>query len=49
MFESIGHPVNRLIRTKIGDLNIDNLKPGKLKKLSQTEVAKIFEEVFIDK
>lgn len=38
MFESIGHPVMRLRRTRIGTLSIGELKPGQARKLTPAEV-----------
>lgn len=41
MFEAVGHPVTRLIRTKIGDLKIGDLKNGTYRFLKKTEVQKL--------
>ena len=35
---AIGHPVRRLVRTHIGGLGIDGLRPGQFKQLSSTQV-----------
>ena len=38
MFDAIGHSVVKLIRTRIGNLEEKNLKPGQWRKLSEREV-----------
>lgn len=35
---AIGHPVRRLVRTHIGGLGIDGLRPGQLRELSSAQV-----------
>lgn len=44
MFDEIGHPILRLIRTRIGHFTIGTLKPGELRKLSYKEIEKVFEK-----
>ena len=39
MCEAIGHPVSRLVRTRIGPLSDRSLQPGRWRPLSATEVA----------
>jgi 23S rRNA pseudouridine2605 synthase len=41
MFELIGHSVLKLRRTHIGFLSEDNLKPGRWRLLSPTEVKRL--------
>lgn len=38
MCEAVGHPVTRLVRTRIGDLELGRLKPGQWRKLAPSEV-----------
>jgi 23S rRNA pseudouridine2605 synthase len=38
MAESVGHPVTRLVRTRIGPLRAGELRPGEWRELSQDEV-----------
>jgi 23S rRNA pseudouridine2605 synthase len=45
MFEEVGHPVNRLIRTAIGPIRLGDLKPGRTRRLSSAEVAALFKTV----
>lgn len=45
MFEKIGHPVIKLIRTKINGISIVNLKPGEYRFLSSDELNKLKSEV----
>ena len=40
-FEDIGHPVTRLIRVAVGDINIDNLRQGDFRYLQKKEVEKL--------
>jgi len=44
MFDSVGHPVRRLIRTSIGHLALGNLRPGEMRPLTFQEIEKIFEK-----
>lgn len=37
MIQAVGHRVKRLIRVRIGDLTVDNLKPGKWRVLEKAE------------
>lgn len=42
MFEAVGHPVRRLVRTAIGPLKLGRLKPGTYRKLSPAEVRTLY-------
>ena len=42
MFDALGHPVSRLVRTQIGELKMGSLEEGKFKKLKDTEIKRIF-------
>lgn len=44
MFAAIGHPVTRLVRTGIGGLTDPDLKPGKSRALSPTEIQRLLVE-----
>lgn len=37
MIQAVGHRVKRLVRIRIGDLTLDNLKPGKWRVLEKSE------------
>lgn len=39
MVQAVGHRVRRLVRVRIGDLTLDNLKPGKFRFLEPSERA----------
>ncbi|MGE5560027.1 MAG: pseudouridine synthase [Chloroflexota bacterium] len=41
MCEAVGHPVSRLIRTRIAFLTLAGLQPGKFRALSDEEVARL--------
>ncbi len=42
MFEALGHPVRRLVRTRIGPLPLGELRPGRLRHVSQAEVRTLY-------
>ncbi len=41
MTAAVGHPALRLIRTAIGELSLDALKPGESRRLGEKEVKKL--------
>jgi len=43
MCETVGHPVVRLVRTRIGPLRDGSLKPGTWRALTQAEVRRLYE------
>ena len=43
MCEAVGHPVVRLVRTRIGPLRDGSLKPGTWRALTQAEVRRLYE------
>jgi 23S rRNA pseudouridine2605 synthase len=45
MFEAVGHPLTRLIRTAIGPVKLGDLKPGRTRRLTNAEVAALFKTV----
>jgi 23S rRNA pseudouridine2605 synthase len=45
LFEEVGHPVNRLVRTAIGPVRLGDLKPGRTRRLTNAEVAALFKGV----
>ena len=42
MFDALGHPVRRLVRTAIGPLTLGELKPGRLRHLAPPEVRSLY-------
>lgn len=42
MLEALGHPVRRLVRTRIGRVSMGNLGPGRLRPLTSEEVAELY-------
>lgn len=42
MFDALGHPVRRLVRTSIGPLALAELRPGTLRHLSSPEVRSLY-------
>jgi 23S rRNA pseudouridine2605 synthase len=45
LLESVGHPVSRLVRTQIGDVQLGHQRPGTVRKLSPAEVAQLYKAV----
>ncbi|MGI5237712.1 pseudouridine synthase [Dactylosporangium sp. CA-139066] len=45
MFDKVGFPVQRLIRTQIGPIRLGDLRPGRTRHLSQAEVGALFKAV----
>ncbi|MEH1129209.1 pseudouridine synthase [Micromonospora sp. CPCC 206061] len=45
LLDEVGHPVSRLIRTRIGPISLGNIKVGRTRRLTQTEVAALFRAV----
>lgn len=45
MLEAVGYPVTRLMRTQIGPIRLDGVKPGSYRILSLPEVKKLEKEV----
>jgi 23S rRNA pseudouridine2605 synthase len=45
LFEEVGHPVSRLVRTAIGPVRLGDLKPGRTRRLTTAEVAALFKAV----
>ena len=48
MFDSIGHPVTKLRRVKIGHISDKGLKPGMARELTPAEVARFFRDYKAD-
>jgi 23S rRNA pseudouridine2605 synthase len=45
IFEAIGFKVKRLVRTKIGQIKLGELPPGKWRKLTETEIKTLLNEI----
>src|SRR5262249_26896483 len=43
MWEAVGHPVGRLVRTRIGPLRDGRLAPGTWRAITPTEVRRLYE------
>ena len=43
MLETVGHPVARLVRTRIGPVHDDRLAPGEWRPLRPDEVRALYE------
>jgi len=41
MFGAVGMPIERLVRVRIGPLRIDGLRSGRVRPLSNAEVARL--------
>jgi 23S rRNA pseudouridine2605 synthase len=45
MLEHVGHPVERLVRTSIGPVQLGSMRVGNLRRLTPEEIAKLYDEV----
>ncbi|HZE41536.1 MAG TPA: pseudouridine synthase [Stackebrandtia sp.] len=45
LMDEVGLPVNRLVRTAIGDVRLGNLKPGTVRRLRPEEIASLYQAV----
>ena len=45
MLDAVGHPVSRLVRTKIGEVQLGHQRPGTLRKLNPVEIAQLYKAV----
>ncbi len=45
MLDAAGHPVSRLVRTQIGDVQLGHQRPGTVRKLNPVEVAQLYKAV----
>ena len=45
IFDEVGHPVTQLVRTQIGPIRLGDLKPGRTRVLSKTEVGSLMSRV----
>lgn len=41
---AVGHPVDRLVRTAVGPVQLGSLKPGKTRRLTRPEIAALFDD-----
>jgi 23S rRNA pseudouridine2605 synthase len=45
LLEEVGHPVLRLLRTAVGEVQLGNQRPGRFRRLSQTEIGSLYRSV----
>ena len=45
MLAEVGHPVSRLVRTRIGDLQLGHQRPGTLRRLNPVEISLLYRAV----
>ena len=45
LLDEVGHPVQRLVRTAIGQVQLGNQRPGKLRPLTRAEVGSLYSSV----
>ena len=45
MFDAVGHPVRRLVRTGIGPIRLGELRSGRYRQLNGTEVGALYRTV----
>lgn len=44
LFDAVGHPVTRLVRTAIGPVRLGELRPGRTRALTNPEIAGLFKQ-----
>jgi 23S rRNA pseudouridine2605 synthase len=42
LFDALGYPVTRLVRTAIGPIRLGDLRPGRTRRLTNSEIAALF-------
>jgi 23S rRNA pseudouridine2605 synthase len=45
LLDEVGHPVQRLVRTAIGEVRMGNQRPGRFRPLTQAEVGSLYRSV----
>jgi 23S rRNA pseudouridine2605 synthase len=45
LLDAVEHPVSRLVRTQIGDVQLGHQRPGTLRKLNPVEIAQLYKAV----
>jgi 23S rRNA pseudouridine2605 synthase len=45
LLEHVGHPVQRLVRTAIGEVRLTNERPGAIRPLDRKEVGSLYHAV----
>jgi 23S rRNA pseudouridine2605 synthase len=45
MFDAVGHPVTRLLRTRVGPITLGTLKPGRTRVLGREELGRLMAAV----
>lgn len=45
LFDALGHPVERLVRTRVGPVSLGGLKPGELRDVRGRELQNLYTEV----
>ena len=45
MLEAVGYPVQRLVRVKVGPVQLGDLRPGRMRQLSHSELGELYRAV----
>ncbi len=45
MLEAVGYPVQRLVRVKVGPVSLGDLRPGRMRQLSHSELGELYRSV----
>ena len=45
LLDEVGHPVSRLVRTSVGPIRLGDLRTGRIRRLTNAEVAALFKVV----
>jgi 23S rRNA pseudouridine2605 synthase len=45
LLDEVGHPVQRLVRTAVGDVRLGDQRPGRFRPLTRVEVGSLYRSV----
>ena len=45
LLDSVGHPVNRLVRVAVGPVRLGDQRPGSLRELTATELGELYQQI----
>lgn len=49
MLGAVGHPVRRLVRTRLGPVRLGTLPPGAVRPLTQQEIEMLYKQTGLDR
>jgi 23S rRNA pseudouridine2605 synthase len=45
LFDALGHPVHRLVRTQVGPVRLLGLKPGQMREVTGADLQRLYTDV----